>query len=1073
MAEQTEIQLYLPTTLNTKVNLRASHINRNLDNNIQREVERKYGNKFFSFGHVRPGTIKIINRSIGNKIGAFDFTGNFNFDVTFSCEVFLPQIGQLIDARVKSIQKIGILAKSDSNKLTILLSKPHQSNLDLFSEVMLESRIRARILDFKINSQDETIVVIGDLVNIIEGVYQNYQLPRVDNAKIEVIGEIVPTSNIKNLYTNYSSFIESINSKSLMDPYAMVQPDNYSSKDWSAIRRKKNWIAFKDYWINVRSMVEDYELVYPANRYNKGQGIAILPFKSKPISRAFFKLWELFYRYKEIMGRLDTENDMVILNLGEAPGGFIQATAHYRLKEHSRSNDTYFAYSLKPEDMKKDYGLTWENQTTKAELGKLNNNFNLKYADLTKANDLKKINQEIKIDGKPVKADLITADAAYTHAKVYNYEEIVNYKIFFGEIAAAIMNQKQGGTFVIKVFDLLTQVSRQLLLLLNHYYSEILITKPDFSRPASSEKYLVCLGFKGVETSNQTEESLEKTIMDLFEIWNEKIINKTDIYYPDNDNFLLKLLGYNINDNDDFSQKIDEISRDHILKQSEHITNGIHLIHTKTIFEKRKVNQIKQNQLKQAINWCQRYKLEYLENLDFTEEEFLHQQVVNTKTSERFSLKTLKKDNDETFLYLKDEYKNINSDYLRERSLALNELLQQIYGDYTNSEIYEFKTSRLNPTPVLNETLNRQNSLRWYVIHELLSTFNPVKKSSGKFRAFINLDSITADATQSLIHYFETEHQKIKLEWLGSVVWKDEDLPDPTGMFADTASQWLMGSPTQSQKPSGLVSDSETIDYFSEKFKDAKDQVDLYLSDFHVPISEDAYGVLILYPERYFMREYIGQILSGLISLKEGGTLMIRQYSFFENPTIEMIALLEDLFEEVTITKPLISQMESAEVYLVATNYRNKKFTQKMKNDLMEYINDLNNNRDELMEQKLFNSLPVKVDTDQTAEKLIYVAYRIYVLNQFPRLQINLDIFHNPKYKLNSQQMSSAKHLLDQKQGLINKSKISSTDRQELIKIDQQMEELFSEVTNSIVREDFRYILEETVNNWNNQFPLN
>jgi len=1073
MTEQTEIQLYLPTTLDTKVNLRASDINRNLDNNIRRAVERKYGNKFFSFGHVRPGTIKIVNRSIGNKIGAFDFTGNFNFDVTFSCEVFLPQIGQEIDARVKSIQKIGILAKSDSNKLTILLSKPHQSNLDLFSEVMLESRIRARILDFKINSQDETIVVIGDLVKIIEGVYQNYQLPRVDNVKIDVVGEIEPTSNIKNLYINYNSFIESINSKSLMDPYAMVRPDNYSTKNWNAIRRKQDWLSFKDYWRTVRSMVEDYELVHPSGGYNDKKGIAILPFKSKPISRAFFKLWELFYRYKEIVDRLDYENDITVLNLGEAPGGFIQATAHYRLKEYSRSNDTYYAYSLKPAD-KKDLGLSWDNPTTKTELAKLNNDFNLKYADLTKPNDLKRISREMKVDGKPVKADLITADAAYTHTKVYNYEEIVNYKIFFGEIVAAILNQKPGGSFVLKIFDLLTQVSRQMLLLLNHYYSEVFITKPDFSRPASSEKYLICLGFKGLETVNQTEESLEETFMNLFSIWNEKINDRTDIYYPDNENFLLKLLGYNINDDDDFSRKIQDVSRDHILKQSKHITNGIHLIHTKTIFQKRKVNQIKQNQFKQAINWCQRYKLDYLENLDFSEEEFLHQRIVNTHGPEQYSLKTVHKDHDETYLYLNDEYQNINTDYLRERSLALNELLQQIYGDYINSEIYEFKTSRLNPTPALNGSLKRQNTQRWYVIHELLSTF--VNKPSGKFRAFINLDSVTADATQSVIHYFENEHPKTKLEWLGNVVWQDEELPDPTGMFADAPSQWLMGSPNQSEKPSGSVSKIETLNYLDNRF--AKDKVDLYLSDFHVPISEDAYGVLIVYPERYFMREYLGQILSGLISLKEGGTLIMRQYTFFENPTIGLIALLEDLFEEVTITKPLVSQMESSEVYLVATNYRAKKFTGKMKDDLIEYMSDLTESREDLMEQKVFNALPKSVgvtqkEIDSVTKKLIYIAYRIYVLNQFPRLQINLDIFYNPKYKLNSQQMSSAKHLLDQKQELINQPKLSSTDQQELIKIDQQMEELFSAITDSIVQEDFRYLLEETVTNWMDKFPIN
>ena len=65
-----------------------------------------------------------------------------------------------------------------------------------------------------------------------------------------------------------------------------------------------------------------------------------------------------------------------------------------------------------------------------------------------------------------------------------------------------------------------------LLILLNHYYSEVFITKPDFSRPASSEKYVICLGFKGTDTINQNLESLKKTLYELFDIWNEKVIEK-------------------------------------------------------------------------------------------------------------------------------------------------------------------------------------------------------------------------------------------------------------------------------------------------------------------------------------------------------------------------------------------------------------------------------------------------------------------------------------------------------------------------------------------------------------------
>jgi 23S rRNA U2552 (ribose-2'-O)-methylase RlmE/FtsJ len=1104
---ESEVQLYLPTTRETKISLPAREINQNLEINLQRAVERKFGNKFFSFGHIRPGTIKIIHRSIGNKINTSDFTGKMNFNIIFQCEVFLPQIGMEIDARVKSINKIGILAKSDSNRLTVLLSKPHQTNLELFSEVMVESRIRAKILDYKINSQDETIVVVGDLIRILQGVYQNYQLPRVDGTRIEVVGEIVPTNDIRNLYIDYSDFMESLNSKSLMDPYAMVHPENYPLNEWNKIRRKKNWQGFKDYWHTVRSMVEDYELVYPSGGYNSGNAVAVLPFQCQAISRSFFKLWELLHRYKEIFDRLNHESDLTILNLGECPGGFIQACAHYRMKTHSKSNDTYFCYSLDHDDhddddddqgdgmkgmnetskkskskktkktsSKKNINLSWECPTTKQQIKRLGNKLNLMYGDHTNPEDIKKMIQELN----GTKADLITADGAYTHDKVYNYEEIVNYKIFFGEIAAAILNQKLGGTFVIKIFDILTNVTRQMLLLLNHYWSEIFITKPDFSRPASSEKYVICLGFKGVETSKQSYESLQATIFTLMKVWNDKIDNRSDIYYPNNEVFVLSLLDYQIGDDEEFSRKLQEISRDHVMKQSGHITDGIHLIHTKSIFDRNTVRKLKEYQLKQAINWCQRYGLDHTDKIELTDEEFLDNQIINTQTSETYALNNVLKQNEETYQYLQDEYQNISMEYFRERTYAFNGLLSGIFSDYVNGEIYQFTTSRLDPaTQILNKRTNLKWNNRQYAIYELLSDHVSANGNNKEFNVFINLDdSIQAIATEAVQTYFQTKHSKTKLNWVGNVALSTGQ--SLGNLFKDQIDNWLMNGTNISGSPTNM----ETLNSIRYRFKEEKSKVDLYLSNFYVPLEDSEYGkTVILNQERYFIRDYIGQLVCGLMSLKDGGTLIMRQWTYFEPITMTLISLMENhLFEEVIISKPLVSSMDGMDNYLVAKGFkfRETKTLEKMIDDLIDYISNFQGSRDEIMQQVELPPLPASVtshvsdkDHQQTLSRLVYTAYRMYVLNQYPRLQISMDIYHNKKYKLNSSQMSSIKHLLEGKQEITNKeeSAITRDDTDELKKIQTRIEEIYRETTDQI-QKDFAYVLEETSKNWLDQYKF-
>ena len=71
-------------------------------------------------------------------------------------------------------------------------------------------------------------------------------------------------------------------------------------------------------------------------------------------------------------------------------------------------------------------------------------------------------------------------------------------RLIFCEICFTLMLQKEGGSFVLKVFDLYSSCSLQLLYLLNYLYDEVIIVKPLSSRPANSEKYIVCLRFKMV-----------------------------------------------------------------------------------------------------------------------------------------------------------------------------------------------------------------------------------------------------------------------------------------------------------------------------------------------------------------------------------------------------------------------------------------------------------------------------------------------------------------------------------------------------------------------------------------------
>lgn len=73
-----------------------------------------------------------------------------------------------------------------------------------------------------------------------------------------------------------------------------------------------------------------------------------------------------------------------------------------------------------------------------------------------------------------------------------------NAKLFLGEIVTALHIQDIHGKFILKIYDVGFELTRQLILLLSLYYVRVKIIKPITSRPGNSEKYLLCEDFRGI-----------------------------------------------------------------------------------------------------------------------------------------------------------------------------------------------------------------------------------------------------------------------------------------------------------------------------------------------------------------------------------------------------------------------------------------------------------------------------------------------------------------------------------------------------------------------------------------------
>lgn len=318
-------------------------------------------------------------------------------------------------------------------------------------------------------------------------------------------------------------------------------------------------------WDKAKKISNNYELIYLPNKKYKINSIS----KYEPLSRSYFKLWEMLTDYNFIT----EQKNIKVVCLAEGPGGFIEAIINFRKRKfyHGFRNDHIYAITLKSDN--KDIP-GWHKAKN---FLKKNTNISISYGK-DNTGDIYKIENIIHFCSQfNHDVDFITADGGFDFSYNFNKQEQMSYRIIFCEIVTALTCQKKGGSFICKFFDIYTNITQSLIYLLVSFYEEVYITKPYTSRPANSEKYMVCKNFKGIDNiylqklhilvkNLEYIQSKNMIVNQLFEtdFSNEifKVINKINtIYYNEQINNINKtmdiIVKYNLDeeDNIDFRQQ--------------------------------------------------------------------------------------------------------------------------------------------------------------------------------------------------------------------------------------------------------------------------------------------------------------------------------------------------------------------------------------------------------------------------------------------------------------------------------------------------------------------------------------
>ena len=136
-------------------------ISNSIDDIIFQFLKESIENRCIKHGFIKKDSVNIIKRSIG-KLNSSRLDGSISFDVFYSASICNPSKGQLINCKVKNINKMGILA--ENHPITCVIPRTNIGNKE-YDNIELDSNIKVKIIGIRYDLYDKQVTAIGDICN--------------------------------------------------------------------------------------------------------------------------------------------------------------------------------------------------------------------------------------------------------------------------------------------------------------------------------------------------------------------------------------------------------------------------------------------------------------------------------------------------------------------------------------------------------------------------------------------------------------------------------------------------------------------------------------------------------------------------------------------------------------------------------------------------------------------------------------------------------------------------------------------------------------------------------------------
>ena len=411
-----------------------------------------------------------------------------------------------------------------------------------------------------------------------------------------------------------------IRSTTSLNIHDMTLNDSNTKKDeWSKkldeCKKVLDGQQYQETWYIYKGLMNQYELIHVSSNPNRRHlNVA----ETYPLSRSYFKMWELLNDFDILPW---TNVSIKTAHFAEGPGGFIEAVAKWRAlhnkQAQSRSNvvrhDMYAGITLRSTrtdvpGWNKCKRILHKYPQIRLYYGKDNT------GNIYRVDNIHDFVQKVGYE----KCIFATGDGGLDYSCDFANQENLSFKLILCQVYGAWLVLKQGGSFVCKFFDMYESFTHEVLWLLSITFDVIHIVKPNTSRPANSERYIVAKGFRG------NCKPLINYIKQVLRVWNNAHCNinrllittvpdsfKQIIY--DYNRWYAKKQCLNILECLKF---IDQQYQHQIKTNTEVSTLGRfkhnrHHVNTSLSYEAliKLFPDIIQSQIHTAVNWCKKYKV--------------------------------------------------------------------------------------------------------------------------------------------------------------------------------------------------------------------------------------------------------------------------------------------------------------------------------------------------------------------------------------------------------------------------------------------------------------------------------